>query len=360
MLERHIQVGQYPPLGHQRYDLVDVGIGVDVVQPDPHIKIGQCAHQVVHARFYRAALPEAGAVLYIHAIGTGVLRNDQQLLDAGLDEVLRLLHHVADRPADKVAAHRGNDAKAAAVVATLGDFQVGVMRGREFDALRRHKVGVGVVRLGQVRVHRLEYPGRIVRPGHRQHRRMRRLHHAVFCPEAAGNDHLAVFRKRLADGVQRFGDRRVDEAAGIDDYEVRALVGRRHQVTLGAQLREDALRVDQRLGATKRHKAHFGRHRLFLRLHRLVIRTCAAGGGIQTSAVLTRGRRRRSAILRICLFCRCLLHPKTCPAENRGTGIPRTWSWSGSPVAPAFSQRHSCFGPCRLTSRCSSPAPGNS
>jgi hypothetical protein len=65
--------------------------------------------------------------------------------------------------------------------------------------------------------------------------------------EAARDDDLAVFVERLADRAERFLDRGVDEAAGVDDDEVGAGVGGRGGVALGAQLREDALRVDQRL-----------------------------------------------------------------------------------------------------------------
>jgi len=74
------------------------------------------------------------------------------------------------------------------------------------------------------------------------------FHHALLCAEATGHHHLSVFRERLADGIERFADRRVDEAAGIDDDEVGAGVARRSGVALGAQLREDALRIDQGLG----------------------------------------------------------------------------------------------------------------
>jgi hypothetical protein len=48
---------------------------------------------------------------------------------------------------------------------------------------------------------------------------------------------------------------RVDEAAGVDDDEVGALVGRRDLVALGAQLGEDALGVDQRLRAAEADEA---------------------------------------------------------------------------------------------------------
>jgi hypothetical protein len=58
----------------------------------------------------------------------------------------------------------------------------------------------------------------------------------------------SILGERLADGAERLLDRGVDEAAGVDDDEVGAGVGGRGGVALGAQLREDALGVDQRLG----------------------------------------------------------------------------------------------------------------
>ena len=77
--------------------------------------------------------------------------------------------------------------------------------------------------------------------------------------EAAGDDHLAVSRQRLADRVERFVHRAVDEAAGVDDDQVGALVGADDVIALGAQLREDALGIDQRLGAAEGDEADAGR-----------------------------------------------------------------------------------------------------
>ena len=96
-----------------------------------------------------------------------------------------------------------------------------------------------------------------VRAGHGEHLRMRLAHEgaAVLRAEAAGDDHLAVLGERLADRVERFRDRGVDEAAGVDDDEVGAVVGRRDRVALGAQLREDLLGVDERLRAAERDEA---------------------------------------------------------------------------------------------------------
>jgi hypothetical protein len=97
-------------------------------------------------------------------------------------------------------------------------------------------------------MHRLHYPWRIVRAGNGEHRRVPALDQVVLDAEAAGDDHFAILGERLADRLERFLHRGVDEAAGVDDDEVGAGVVLGGLVALGAQLREDALGVDQRLG----------------------------------------------------------------------------------------------------------------
>jgi hypothetical protein len=126
-----------------------------VVQAHPHAELAEGVAEVVELGAQRAAAPEAGAVLGVDAVGGGVLGDHQQLLDAGVDEVLGLAHHVADRAADEIAAQGRDDAEGAAVVAAFGDLEVGVVVGRELDALGRQQVDEGVVGLGQVLVHLL-------------------------------------------------------------------------------------------------------------------------------------------------------------------------------------------------------------
>jgi hypothetical protein len=71
------------------------------------------------------------------------------------------------------------------------------------------------------------------------------------------HDDASVLGERLADGAERLLDRGVDEAAGVDDDEVRARVVRRRGIALGAQLGEDALRVYKCLGTAERDEADF-------------------------------------------------------------------------------------------------------
>ena len=173
VLERHVEVGQDLAFRHERDHFVDVRIGIDVVQPHPDAELAERARELGHARLQRPAAPEAGAVFDVHAVGARVLRDDEQLLHAGLHQVLGFLHHLADRAAHEVAAHRGDDAERAAVVAAFGDLQIRVVPRRELDALRRDEVDERIVRLGQVRVHRLHHFVGRVRAGHREHLRMR-------------------------------------------------------------------------------------------------------------------------------------------------------------------------------------------
>jgi hypothetical protein len=62
----------------------------------------------------------------------------------------------------------------------------------------------------------------------------------------------------FADGLKAFVARAVEETAGVDEDEIGALVVGGDLVALGAQARDDALAVDQRLGAAKGNDADFG------------------------------------------------------------------------------------------------------
>ena len=74
--------------------------------------------------------------------------------------------------------------------------------------------------------------------------------------QAARDDDAAVLGERLADGVERFLDGGVDEAAGVDDNQVGAGVVGRGDVALGAQLREDALGVDERFRTAQAYETN--------------------------------------------------------------------------------------------------------
>ncbi len=79
--------------------------------------------------------------------------------------------------------------------------------------------------------------------------------------QATGDDDLAVLVQRFADRVERFGDGRIDEPAGIDDDEIGAVVRGRDRVAFGAKLRQDLLGIDERLRTPERDEADAGRIR---------------------------------------------------------------------------------------------------
>ena len=70
---------------------------------------------------------------------------------------------------------------------------------------------------------------------------------AFLRTKAAGDHDFAVLGERFADRVERFFDRGVDEAAGVDDHQIGVVVRGRSDVALGPQLRENPLGVDQGL-----------------------------------------------------------------------------------------------------------------
>ena len=68
---------------------------------------------------------------------------------------------------------------------------------------------------------------------------------------AAGDDDLAVFGHRLADGVEALGLGAVEETAGVDDDDVGAVMPPGDLVAFRSQMRDDPLAVDQGLRAAE-------------------------------------------------------------------------------------------------------------
>src|SRR6056297_2530743 len=157
VLKRNVQIRQNAAFGHQRDDPVDVGIGVDVVQPHPGLQLGQFADKVVHTGLDFPALPVVGLVARVDAVGAGVLADDQQFAHAAIDQLLGFLQHHADGPADQVAAHGRNDAEPAAMVAAPGYLEIGIVSGRQLESAGRNQVDVRVVRSRQMGVDRAEH-----------------------------------------------------------------------------------------------------------------------------------------------------------------------------------------------------------
>ena len=235
-------------------------IGIDVVQPHPDAELAELAREIEELRADLAAAPLAGGVFDIDAVGRGVLRDHQQFLDAGGDQPLGLAQHVGGRPRHQIAAQLRDDAEGAAVVAALGNLQIRVVPRRQLDAFRRHQIEERIVLRRRRAMHGVEHALVLLRAGDRRARwgmcggDLLRLG-----AHAAGDDDLAVFRQRLADGGERFRLGAVEKAAGVDDDEVGAGVLARQLIALGAQARDDALAIDQRLRAAERDEAHFRR-----------------------------------------------------------------------------------------------------
>lgn len=227
------------------------------MQPHPGPELAELPGQVVELRADLPVAPRALTVADIDAVGAGVLADDQQLLHAGLHQFLRFPQHVGGRAADEVPAQGRDDAEAAAIAAPLRDLQVGVVARGELDPLRRHEVEERVVgrrhRLVDGRHHRLVGLG----PGHRQEVGVLLADLLRLRAHAAGDDHPAVLRHGLADRRERLRLGRVEEAAGVDDHHVGAVVPAGQLVTLGAKVGEDPLGIDQRLGAAQRDERDF-------------------------------------------------------------------------------------------------------
>jgi hypothetical protein len=87
------------------------------------------------------------------------------------------------------------------MVAALGNLQVRKMFGREAYALCGHEVHVGIVRLGQMLMHRVHHFVGSMWPSHSKDFGVSLLHHAFFRTQASGHDNLAVFREGFTDCV---------------------------------------------------------------------------------------------------------------------------------------------------------------
>ena len=74
-------------------DVIDVGIGVNIVQPHPGTQLSQLASHGDEAGLNIAPAVFAGGVLDVEAISGGVLADDQQFLDARLYQPLGLVQH---------------------------------------------------------------------------------------------------------------------------------------------------------------------------------------------------------------------------------------------------------------------------
>jgi hypothetical protein len=131
-----------------------------------------------------------------------------------------------------------------------------VARG-ELDSLLGHEVHERIVHRGRGRVDGRHHGFVSLRPRDGQEVRKALMDRLGLRPHAAGHDHPAVLGHGLADGLQGLGLGAVQEAAGVDDHHVGPVVTLGQLIPLGAQLRDDALGIDQRLGAAEGHEGDF-------------------------------------------------------------------------------------------------------
>src|SRR5262249_2923906 len=100
-------------------------------------------------------------------------------------------------------------------------------------------------------MHGVQHALILLRPRDREHAGIGRRNLLGLGAHAAGDDDLAVFGHGIADRRQRFLLGAVEEAAGVDDDDIGAVMLARELIALGAQTRDDALGIHQSLGATE-------------------------------------------------------------------------------------------------------------
>jgi hypothetical protein len=96
-----------------------MGVGIDVVQPHPSAQLAQFSRQISDVATHLAILPPVHIVFTIKAIGAGVLRDHEQFLDPSLNQFFSLAQHRMGRTAGEFAAHVGDDAELALVIAAF-------------------------------------------------------------------------------------------------------------------------------------------------------------------------------------------------------------------------------------------------
>ena len=100
MLKGNVEIGQNLAFRHQRQHLVDMRIGVDVMQPHPDAELAEFAREIDEPRAHGAVLIRAFGVTQIAAIGAGVLRDDQQFLHARAHQFFGLAQNIRRRARD--------------------------------------------------------------------------------------------------------------------------------------------------------------------------------------------------------------------------------------------------------------------
>src|SRR2546421_6350057 len=129
----------------------------------------------------------------------------------------------------------------------------------QLDAFGRYQIKEWIVPWRHRPVHGRDHALVLLRAGDREYVRVALCDLLRLGAHAAGHDHLAVSGQRVADGGERLRLRAVEKAAGVHDGEVGTAMAASKLIALRAQPRDDALGIDQRLGAAERDKADFWR-----------------------------------------------------------------------------------------------------
>ena len=144
-------------------------------------------------------------VFDVNAVGGCVLRNDEQFLDARLHQFLGLAHHCMGGARGEAAAHVGNDAELALVIAALGNLEIAEMARRQGHAGRRQQIDKGIRRGRHGSVDCIQHLFVLMRASDGQNLGVMLANVIGLGPEAAGDDDLAVLGQSLTNRIQTFG-----------------------------------------------------------------------------------------------------------------------------------------------------------
>ena len=256
MLQRNVEIRQHlrPRTGQESDERIRVVGRMRVEQPDHEIP----RNRVKSFEQPRNVLPVARTV---GAEGRDILRDHEQLLHAGIDEVLRLGFDRRDAPAPQHAADSRNRTITAAVVAPVRNLQISHVRHGQLQP--RRGVVVEPERFpaalrNALFVEQRGDPGDIVDAGPQVDLRIAPAVIARFVPlgQAAGDDHgpartLLLPDERLFDRLLRLAARGRDEGAGVDDIKVRLVRIERQRAAGGQQRPRNHLGIDQILRAAE-------------------------------------------------------------------------------------------------------------
>ena len=259
MLDGDIQIGQHLLLcGNGVDQLVGKLVRIQIVQPDPaEVQLTQLPQQRRQLLF----------AVQVDAVAGDILSDDDALLHPGVSQMLRLGQHILHAAAAVFPAQRRYHAIGAAVVAALGNTQIGIVPRRRQHPVEfvDHPVDIG------------KAPGRAA--GH--HFRERRddltvaagAHDAVHLRQlvqylllvALGQAPRHQYLAHLSLGLQRrhgqYGVDRlllgaVDKPAGVDDHRVRTGGCLQQRMPRIAAQGHHLLCVHQILGTAKGNKCN--------------------------------------------------------------------------------------------------------